>query len=205
MKTDPNDKQGQILEAAIRRFSHFGVHKTTMTEIADDVALSKQALAYYFADKPSLIIAVVNLILDDYIEELAQNCRQAATVADGLLQLTELKRTFFERYYMLYLQTRNADLKIGTQEILNIRNKVRTREQDQIASLLSRGVERGEIKQVDVQETSALILETLGAFECSLKLDKLFPDHQDFLELIKKQKAVLHLFINGLKDTGTQA
>ncbi len=45
MKPEVNDKLDAIIEAAIRRFSHFGIQKTNMTEIADDVALSKQALA----------------------------------------------------------------------------------------------------------------------------------------------------------------
>ncbi|RYZ16531.1 MAG: TetR family transcriptional regulator, partial [Chitinophagaceae bacterium] len=38
MATD--QKRESILEAAIRRFAHFGVSKTTMNEIAADLSIS---------------------------------------------------------------------------------------------------------------------------------------------------------------------
>lgn len=205
MKTEANDKQELILEAAIRRFSHFGVGKTTMTEIADDVALTKQSLAYYFADKQSLVIAVVELIINQYLQEVEQNCLTAASVEEALLQLTEIKKSFFERYYMLYLQNRNHDLKIGANELLNVKEKINASETNLLIRLLQRGMEKGEIRPIDVQKTSMLVLQTLTAFEVCLKSEKAFPDHQDFIEMNEKQKAVLHLFINGLKVAGANA
>lgn len=43
-------KREAIIEAAIKRFAHFGVGKTTMTEIGNDLSLSKASLYYYFPD-----------------------------------------------------------------------------------------------------------------------------------------------------------
>ena len=68
MKVDGNIKLDHILEAAIKRFSHFGVNKTTMTEIADDLAISKPALFYYFQDKNSLIAAVAEKLRDEFLD-----------------------------------------------------------------------------------------------------------------------------------------
>ncbi|HEU4470022.1 MAG TPA: TetR family transcriptional regulator, partial [Flavisolibacter sp.] len=63
-------KQEHIVEAAIRRFSHFGIAKTTMTEIADDLSLSKQSLFYYFPDKQSLVLAVREKLTENYLAVL---------------------------------------------------------------------------------------------------------------------------------------
>ena len=121
MKPEISDKHELILEAAIRRFSHFGIQKTNMTEIADDVAMSKQSLSYYFPDKLFLVVAVVKQIVDSYLNDLEQKCKEAASVEEALLMYSEIKKTFFERYYMLYVQNYDADLKLGKTEIANVK------------------------------------------------------------------------------------
>ncbi|RYF88533.1 MAG: TetR/AcrR family transcriptional regulator, partial [Chitinophagaceae bacterium] len=57
MKETTVSKQDQIVEAALRRFSHFGIAKTSFTEVAEDLGLSKQALSHYFNDKQGLVQA----------------------------------------------------------------------------------------------------------------------------------------------------
>ena len=57
---DSQDKKRQlIIDSAIKRFAHFGLSKTTMTEIASDLSMSKALLYYYFPDKISLYSAVL--------------------------------------------------------------------------------------------------------------------------------------------------
>ena len=48
MPKNPDEKRSRILEVAKRRFSHYGLAKTTMAEIAKDLAFSKALLYYYF-------------------------------------------------------------------------------------------------------------------------------------------------------------
>lgn len=52
-------KQGLILEAARRRFGHYGFSKVTMDEVAADVGVVKGSLYYYFTTKESLFEAVI--------------------------------------------------------------------------------------------------------------------------------------------------
>ena len=59
-----DQKQEAIIEAAIKRFAHFGVSKTTMAEIAADLSFSKASLYYYFPDKLNLFAAVFKTITD---------------------------------------------------------------------------------------------------------------------------------------------
>ena len=66
MKSETQVKQEQIVEAALRRFSHFGITKTTVTEVADDLAVTKQVLSYYFPDKQSLVEAAIDKLSSNY-------------------------------------------------------------------------------------------------------------------------------------------
>src|SRR6187431_1062469 len=59
-----DQKKNLIIEAAQKRFAHFGVGKTTMNEIADDLSLSKASLYYYFPDKLNLYAAVLQKIIE---------------------------------------------------------------------------------------------------------------------------------------------
>ena len=55
-----------IIEAARKRFAHYGLSKTTMTEIGTDIGMSKAALYYYFADKERLFIAVIKKDIGEF-------------------------------------------------------------------------------------------------------------------------------------------
>lgn len=57
-------KRDSIIEAAQKRFLHFGVDKTTMHEIAEDLSISKASLYYYFPDKLNLYGAVLQKIIE---------------------------------------------------------------------------------------------------------------------------------------------
>ena len=95
MKVESNVKQEQIVEAAIRRFSHFGIVKTTLTEVADDLSISKQVLSYYFPDKQSLVNAAIEKLTIDYSNHLKAEMERFMTVEEALLKLTEVKGIFF--------------------------------------------------------------------------------------------------------------
>ena len=51
MAKNADVKRQKILEAARRRFAHYGMAKTTMAEIAQDLSFSKALLYYYFQIK----------------------------------------------------------------------------------------------------------------------------------------------------------
>jgi AcrR family transcriptional regulator len=50
---ETDKKRDVIIEGAIKRFIHYGINKTTMNEIAEDLSVSKPSLYYYFPDKNS--------------------------------------------------------------------------------------------------------------------------------------------------------
>ena len=110
MKTEVSVKHEHIIEAAIKRFSHFGVNKTTLAEIADDIGISKPALFYYFNDKNSLLEAVGQKIIDEIMKGYETSLTSARSVENGLSELIEVKRAFFKKYSLLALQAESLDI-----------------------------------------------------------------------------------------------
>src|SRR5829696_9213302 len=153
MKVDSTIKQDQIVEAALRRFSHFGITKTTLTEVAEDLAVSKQVLFYYFHDKQSLVNAVIEKLTIEYGNTLKTEIEDANSVAEALLKLTKVKGIFFEKYYMLASQAEQLDF-IKNKSLVNWRNFLTNKESGLVSRLFENGVQTGELKPLDAQKTA---------------------------------------------------
>lgn len=186
------------MEAAIRRFSHFGITKTTLTEIAEDLAVSKQSLAYYFPDKQSLVMAVEDKISSDYIDNLRSGIILAASVEQALMKLSEIKIAFFEKYFMLAMQAEHIEHASG-RSLTSWKQKLSKQEIELLVPLFERGVQQGEIKPLDAAKTAELFLDTLHAFSRCIKDKGAFPQPDAFKEILTKQQEVIALFYKGLK------
>jgi TetR/AcrR family transcriptional regulator len=67
-----DSKIATILEAARKRFAHYGLGKTTMNDIATDIGMSKASLYYYFTDKETIFAAVVERDMAEFVNAIEQ-------------------------------------------------------------------------------------------------------------------------------------
>lgn len=67
-----DSKVTTILQAARRRFAHYGMGKTTMNDIANDIGMSKASLYYYFPDKERIFVAVVEQDISEFVHVIEQ-------------------------------------------------------------------------------------------------------------------------------------
>lgn len=199
MKAEINVRQEQILESALRRFSHFGIGKTTLTEVAEDLSLTKQALAHYYPDKQSLTSAVVEKITDEYVARLQLELSGATTVKAALKAMVEVKHYFFKKHFMLIIQADAAELSTNRM-MQSWKTTLADRELDIISTVLDNAVRSGEIRKLDSRHTAGLLLDTLLAFSRCVKERCSVPDADAFEELFQKQHQVLDLFYDGLKS-----
>ncbi len=58
------DKRSAILGAALALFSRYGLHGTSVDEVAASAQVSKSNLLYYFANKEELYVSVLHELLD---------------------------------------------------------------------------------------------------------------------------------------------
>lgn len=191
-------KQEQILDAAIKRLSHFGVNKTTLTEIAEDLHMTKQALMYYYHDKQQLIASVTAKISGEYIETLSGLLDKALPAKEVFLSLIDMRRHFFSKYHLLFIQLSTTDL-VKAAEIEQIRNETKMAEAELLAKVIDQAMRKGTIRCANALDTVTLILETITSLAICLGKQCPPPDQAEIDNLVNKQKALVELLFNGLK------
>ncbi|HEY8389071.1 MAG TPA: TetR/AcrR family transcriptional regulator [Parasegetibacter sp.] len=199
MKPVGDIKREQIVEAAIKRFAHFGIAKTTLTEIARDLGISKQTLAYYFSDKTQLFQSALERIAADYIDAVRSSISEADTVARALQKMVKIKRLFFERYFIIVSETDVSDSALSSANP-RFKELIRERELAVLYPLFKKGVKSGELRSIDVEKTSDLLLEALYAFARTVLLNGGLPDEAAFKEAYANQKDLVSVFYEGIKN-----
>ena len=200
--SETDKKSDLILEGAIKRFCHFGINKTSMSEIAEDLSLSKPALYYYYPDKQSLIVAVADKISSAYADEVEVIFKKISTLEDALMDLIELRRNFFLKYFMLHMEEEYSDAYLKDPTLIQVMHKVKKREIGIIAASFQAGIENGEILEIDAFKTTELLLDTLRGLRSScMRSEKMIlPDADAFEQVFCKQKEVARIFLKGIKN-----
>ena len=197
-------KRELIVESAIKRFSHFGIQKTTMNEIADDISVTQPALYYYFPDKMTLVIAVVERIMNQYFEELHQGIDGLETLEEEFDYIISLRKKFIERYFMLKLTETAQEASNIHDSCEPIMKEAHIKEVALVTGLLEKAMANGSISKIDSQKMSELyidVLTGLSMFVLISKNRKLFPENEEFEAILTKHKEFTQLFISGLKTS----
>ncbi|MES2874528.1 MAG: TetR/AcrR family transcriptional regulator [Daejeonella sp.] len=200
MKEEVSVKQDHIVEAAIKRFTHFGINKTTLGEIAEDIGISKASLFYYFQDKGTLLEAVGQKIINEVLEGFNSALSSVSSVEDGLLALIEVKRQFFKKYMMLALQSESVEMNKLSPQFTHFIQQSHLRKERIVSDFLKRGIEAKTLRPLDTEKTARLLLETLQAFDHCIKGKSPFLQNLDMDALFDKQKDVMQILLNGLKS-----
>ena len=90
-------KRGIIIEAALKRFAHYGLSKTTMTEIAKDVSFSKALLYYYFPDKLSLYVNAIEHLMQIISRDLVKSIDKTSSSYRRNIQIIAKKTIFYSK------------------------------------------------------------------------------------------------------------
>ncbi len=142
---EPDETAKAIVDAASRRFLHYGYGKTTMSEIAGDCNMSPGNLYRYFPSKLDIAEAFVRRLRAEHLGEL-----RAATDGSGL-SISERLRAYFRTklklaYDRFHERPKAYEL---SQEILKERVSFATEweaaEARIIEEILDRGAAAGDI------------------------------------------------------------
>jgi len=200
---ETDKKRELIIDGAIKRFIHFGINKTTMNEIAEDLSVSKPSLYYYFPDKSSLVLGVMEKIFSDYFEILTKDQTQAENLEGTLLNIIEIRYRFFLRYYMLHLASATPDPSLSSVELKTYIMKMKGKEHLFFQGLFETAVKKNEISPIDDYPKMAdLYISSLSGLTslCITHGNKeLFPDKKELKIMKEKQISLSSIFIQGLK------
>ncbi|UKJ09036.1 TetR/AcrR family transcriptional regulator [Solitalea lacus] len=198
-----DDKQDLIVEAALKRFAHYGPAKTTMNEIADDLRLSKALIYYYFPDKASLFTAVLEKILDDYFLEISCEANHAKSVEIALMNLNEVRHEFFTRYFLNMGLNRNF-LEGNKNTIDKVVIKAMNREKNFVAELFEKANASGEMVINKIEEKAELYLDLIKGIRFSYIMPgSCTPllDSATMQEINKKHQLLTEIFIKAHKNS----
>lgn len=197
-----DEMKERILEAALKRFTHYGSAKTTMNEIAEDLGCSKASLYYYFPDKKGLHRAVLMKIAESFFAELEAAAEHVTTqsAAATLQEINEIRSNFIRRFCRLELFRILNETQ--PEEMQQVIREARERDDKLIARVIRAGVENGELDVEDPQATAILYNQAMEGLRFTV-LDRP-PDYVDVTpeevdQIMSKQQLLSEIFIKALK------
>lgn len=156
----PEEKLAKILDVAQRRFARYGLAKTTMNEIAEDLGVSKASLYYYFPDKESIFKQVMS-------KEQADFCCQMKKIAASGKKIDIILRNYIENrtQYMKKLinlgQLSYEAFHAQKPLYASLGKEFYEHEKKIVKELLNKALEKGEIKKVNTDEYAGFFIHVL--------------------------------------------
>jgi AcrR family transcriptional regulator len=156
-------RPGEILAAALEEFVDRGYSATRLEDVARRAGVTKGTVYLYFTNKEDLFKAVVR---ESFVPELARGER---AVAEFTGTSRELFRELIERWWTVLGSSRLSGIpKLMTSEAANFPDLARfyyeevvKRGHQLIATVLQRGVDRGEFREMDIPTTVRLVMAPL--------------------------------------------
>jgi len=197
---ETTSKRTQILDAAQRRFAHYGVSKVTMDDVAADLGISKASVYYYFKTKEDVFREVVRREREEFIGLV-----ESITASEGTAE-EKLRRYCSER---LQLINRHANMRVvgGIQAWVEAKPLIRDVLEEFMAKellllrrIIETGVHRGEFAVDNTEKTARLVLDVyLGLVK---QIFQTFGDVANFDEqygrLCEEADLFLTLILKGL-------
>jgi AcrR family transcriptional regulator len=198
--TGKSKKLQIIIEASQKRFGLFGMEKTSMREIADDLKLSKASLYYYFPDKESLYKAVVEKEQSEFIAKISERIFNFNEPEQLLLEYVNARLSYFRTLLnlsRLRFETFSG-LKPGFNEAMNA---FREKEKDIIKKIIDKGIQSGIFGIDDPDLMASLFLDLLKGLRVTIINEKktLFLEEEEYALLYEKTISFTKVFIKALK------
>jgi AcrR family transcriptional regulator len=171
----------EVLDAARAVFQKWGLHKTTMEDIARQARKGKSTLYYYYKSKDEIIDTLITIEVGALLKRAKERVEHEADAKDRLrnyvvASLAEMKNA--ASIYTTVLQEVRGDPRL----VRKIRSGFEQEEIRYIRGILSLGVQQNHyaFKNDHEQDTAAqVILEIIRALEFYLFLENYNSEHVD--------------------------
>jgi TetR/AcrR family transcriptional regulator len=199
IKSTENSKLEVIINAAQKRFGHYGLTKTTMNEIALDIGMSKACLYYYFPDKENLFEAVVKKEQDEFIVEINKLIKPSA---EGPLLLKQyFKKRLFYFQSFLNLAKLKSDFLMNKPICAKMFNDFRKKEVELVNSIIQIGIEGKYFRKVNSQEYSEFLISLMQGIRMVAMKNKEVEDfnEEDYKSMEKTINKVVSMVIKDIQ------
>ncbi len=136
-------RQHSILDAALRRFSHYGYRRSSLDDVAREAELSRTALYQHFANKEELLRALAANLYHRALIAAGDAARTDGAIEGRLFGVLDAKMGFF--YELLHGSEHGREmLDDGNRICGDVTTKAGRRYQRILASLIRDGETSGE-------------------------------------------------------------
>ncbi|WP_160069553.1 TetR/AcrR family transcriptional regulator [Sphingobacterium bovisgrunnientis] len=188
-------RKEEIIEVAIRRFSHYGFSKTTMNEIADDVKITKANLYYYYPDKIALIKDVICSISNTLLAKEQEIVKSYdGDLLGSLFALLDFRAEHMRKHYMLYINE-NLDW-IRDESFTEFIEKIECRDLEVLQSLMNKAVLDGSLKMENVDESTAILRSVIKGLALNHTVRDIvcgIPNIDNINKILDSQKKAVNL------------
>jgi TetR/AcrR family transcriptional repressor of mexJK operon len=199
-KIDDKAKVDSIVCAAQKRFGRFGLGKTTMNEIAEDVGMGKASLYYYFPDKEAIFAAVIKKEQTEFITEMNKMIESDIDPSSQLKKYVKLRNSYFQKF--LNLSKLRAESHFNPKPVFKTCfDDFYNNELELIMQMLQNGISKKEFRKINKQEYAELLIHIMAG----LRLVKIkYKDIADFdakdsEDLDRETGKVILMFIKDIK------
>jgi AcrR family transcriptional regulator len=199
--TEHPEKAGQILDVAQKRFGLYGLEKTSMREIAEDLNLSKGSLYYYFPDKESLYMAVIEKEQGLFVKHLEEVLFTTHSPDEILKKYVETRLHYFRSLLNLSRLRVEAfkGLRPGFQDKWMRFNEEEIR---LISAILNKGIEQGQFYTDEPETLARLYLDVLRGLRQAVlsRKEMMYIDEKEYESLLDKAMRFTDLFLRAIRN-----
>jgi TetR/AcrR family transcriptional regulator len=195
-------KVDAIIGAAQKRFAHYGLSKTTMTEIATDIGMGKASLYYYFPDKETLFEAVIIKEQNIFLEEMNQMLNSGIEASAQLKKYVKMRSLLFTKY--ANLANLRSDSNDNAKPIaVRCLGGFRDTEIELVSTILQHGITSKEFKRINKQEYAVVLVNLLlGLRLVKMKYQEpgsIFST-EDYEDLTKQGMKVVSMLVKDIQN-----
>jgi AcrR family transcriptional regulator len=198
--SDKSNKADLIIDTAQKWFGLYGIEKTSMREIADDLKLSKASLYYYFPDKESLYIAVVEKEQNEFLSLVTESITKGADPEEILRNYSVKRLSYFRT--LLNLSRLRLDTYSNLKPVIKeIRKVFREKEKEILLKIFRTGIKKGIFYTDDPDKYASLFLYILKGLRVSVVNDKntMIIEQEEYDKLLENTVEFTEIFIKALK------
>jgi AcrR family transcriptional regulator len=149
------ERRAQILEAAIQVFSRKGFDQARMDDLVAEAGLSKGALYWYFKSKDEIILALIERVFQQDLQQLEALTSSRVSAVEGIRRFTDAAiRDIRDRMRRMPVAYEYLALAFRSRPVQRALKGYLGHYIDTLIPLVQRGINTGEFRRVNPPEVA---------------------------------------------------
>jgi TetR/AcrR family transcriptional regulator len=188
-----------ILEAARKRFAHYGLGKTTMNDIASDIGMSKASLYYYFTDKEKIFIAVVEQDMAEFVKVIEDLIERPSKPSFKLKKYVSLRNQLLVKLFNLSRIENPSPADLFNPLFDELKTKYTNKEKSLVQRIFQYGITEKEFGKFPVDAYTDLFVSALGGLR-TLALTSSEPERRNMENVNEQCNLFVEIFIKSIRS-----